>query len=167
MNRELLIAAAIVVMVPCLFLIPLGLPGTWIMLAVLGVGAFKGEVAWWVWGFLIVVAFLAEVAEFLIVKRTSARYGGSRRAFWGAIAGGTVGVILGLPVPFPLLGPLIAGLLGTFLGAAAVTYWETRRLGAARRVAWGALLGRGFAAAAKTAAGVVVLVVGAASLLLQ
>lgn len=154
-------------MIPCLFMIPLGLPGTWIMLGVLGLAAWAGEVAWWVWGGLIVVAFLAEVAEFLIVKRTSARYGGTRRAFWGAIAGGVVGMLIGLPIPFPLLGPLLAGLIGTFLGAAAVTYWETRHLDAARRVAWGALLGRGFAAAAKTAAGVIVLVVGATSLLLR
>ncbi|HUP00901.1 MAG TPA: DUF456 domain-containing protein [Gemmatimonadota bacterium] len=167
MTPELPIVVGIAVMVLSLFLIPLGAPGLWIMIAVLGFGAWKDEVAWWVWGFLVVVAGLAELAEFLIVERTSARYGGSRRAFWGAIAGGLLGVVIGLPVPVPLLGPLLAGLLGTFLGAALVTYWETRHLHAARRVAWGALVGRAFAAAAKTAAGVIILVVGSTSLLVR
>ena len=154
-------------MVLSLFLIPLGAPGTWIMILVLSIGAWKDEVAWWILSLLVIVAGLAELAEFLIVQRTSARYGGSRRAFWGAIGGGLLGILIGLPIPLPLLGPLLAGLLGTFAGAALVTYWETRRFHSARRVAWGALVGRAFAAAAKTAAGVIILVIGSASLLVR
>ncbi len=167
MVQPILAAGAIFVMVGCLFLIPLGFPGTWVMLGVLGIGAWLGEVAWWVWGVLIGVAGLAEVAEFLIVRRASQRFGASRKAFWGAILGGIVGVLIGLPLPLPLIGPLIGGLVGTFGGAAVVTWWETKHMKTAGRAAFGALIGRAFAAAAKTAVGFAVLIVGAASLLLR
>ena len=83
------------------------------------------------------------------------------------LAGGAVGVFLGVPFPVPIVGSLVGGLAGTFAGAALVTYRETRRVRSAGRVGWGTLIGRGFAAAAKTAAGVVVLVVGATSLILR
>ena len=160
-------ALLVLLMIPCLFLIPLGLPGTWIMLGLLGLAVWSGEVAWWLWLLLILVAGAAEVAEFFIVRHTNRAYGGSRRAFWGAIVGGTVGVFLGVPFPVPIVGSLVGGLVGTFAGAALVTFRETRRVRSAGRVGWGTLIGRGFAAAAKTAAGVVVLVVGATSLILR
>jgi uncharacterized protein YqgC (DUF456 family) len=167
MAQPILALGAIFVMVACLFLIPLGFPGTWVMLAVLGIGAWLGEVAWWVWGILIGLAGLAEVAEFLIVRRASQQFGASRKAFWGAILGGIVGVLIGLPIPLPLAGPLIGGLVGTFGGAAVVTWWETKHMKTAGRAAFGALVGRAFAAAAKTAVGFAVLIIGAASLLLR
>ena len=162
-----LLALALLVMVVALFLIPLGIPGLWIMIGVLTVATVTDEVSPWILLFLVAVAVLAEVAEWAIVARTSARWGGSRKAFWGAIAGGIVGILVGLPVPLPILGPLLGGLVGTFAGAALVTLWETRALRSAGRVATGAVLGRAFAAAAKTAAGVVILVVGAAALFLR
>jgi hypothetical protein len=137
------------------------------MIGVLTIGAVAGEVSPWILIFLVLVAAFAEIAEWAIVARTSARWGGSRKAFWGAIVGGIAGILVGLPIPLPVLGPLAAGLLGTFVGAAAVTLWETRALRSAGRVGCGAVLGRAFSAAAKTAAGVFILVVGAASLLLR
>jgi uncharacterized protein YqgC (DUF456 family) len=164
---EALLALAVVVMVVALLLIPLGLPGLWVMIGVLTLAVAGGEVSPWILLILIVVAVLAELAEWAIVARTSARWGGSRKAFWGAIGGGLIGILLGLPVPLPILGPLLAGLLGTFAGAAAVTLWETRAMRSAGRVGCGAVLGRAFAAAAKTAAGVVILVAGAAALILR
>lgn len=166
METQALAALLVLLMIPCLFLIPLGLPGTWIMLGLLGLAVWIGAVAWWLWLALITVAGAAEIAEFFILRHTSRAYGGSRRAFWGAILGGTVGVFVGLPFPVPVVGPLVAGLLGTLLGAGLVTYRETRRVRSAGRVAWGTLIGRALAAAAKTAAGVVVLVIGAAALIL-
>ena len=164
---EGLLALGVVIMVVALLLIPLGLPGLWVMIGVLTLAVAGNEVSPWILLILIVVAVLAELAEWAIVARTSARWGGSRKAFWGAIAGGLVGILLGLPVPLPILGPLLAGLLGTFAGAAAVTLWETRAMRSAGRVGCGAVLGRAFAAAAKTAAGVVILVAGAAALILR
>jgi uncharacterized protein YqgC (DUF456 family) len=164
---EGLLALAIVGMIVALIVIPLGMPGLWIMIGILAVATWANEVSPWILIFLVVVALLAELAEWAIVARTSARWGGSRKAFWGAIAGGLVGILVGLPIPLPILGPLVAGLLGTFAGAAAVTLWETRALRSAGRVGCGAVLGRAFAAATKTAAGVVILVTGAAALILR
>lgn len=157
----------ILIMIPALLIIPLGLPGLWIMVAVLAGGALAGKVGLAVLGLGVALATLAEIAEFLFVKRMSDRYGGSRGAFWGALVGGLVGVFVGVfvGVPIPVVGPVVAGILGSFLGAAAVTLWEERHLPSAARVGWGVVLGRIFAIAAKMAAGVVILVTGAWALL--
>jgi hypothetical protein len=155
---------AIGIMVIALFLTPLGLPGNWIMIAVLAAGAYYGYVHPLIIITCVLLAAVAEVIEFMLVKRLSLKYGGSRRAFWGAIAGGIVGALVGAPVP--VVGSIIAGFAGSFAGAALVTYRETRSTDAARRVGWGVLLGRAWAAAAKTAAGVAILVLGASAFLL-
>lgn len=155
---------AILIMVAALFATPLGAPGNWIMIAVLAAAVWLGRIGPAVLLAATLLAGLAELLEFLLVRRLSLRYGGSRRAFWGAIAGGIVGVLVGVPVPF--IGSVIAGFLGSFIGAALVTVAETRRLGSAGRVGWGVLLGRVWAAAVKTAAGIAIIVIGAAALLL-
>jgi uncharacterized protein len=154
----------IVIMVVALLLTPLGVPGLWIMVAVLAVGAWAGEVGVLVLALAVVLAAAAEVVEFLVIDRMNVRYGGSRLAFWGAIAGGIAGIIVGMPVP--VFGSVIAGFVGSFAGAALATLYETRHVEAAARVGWGTLLGRMWAAAAKVAAGTIILVLGAASLLL-
>ena len=74
------------------------------------------------------------------------------------------GVVVGIPVP--IIGSIIAGFVGSFAGAALVTWLEARDMGQAGRVGWGVLMGRMWAAAVKTAAGVVILVAGGAALLL-
>ena len=155
---------ALVAMVVCLFLIPLGLPGLWIMLGILTVGALGGAVGWGLLVSLVLVAGFAELLEFLAVQRMSARYGGTRKAFWGALAGGLIGAVMGAPVP--IIGSLVMGLVGTFAGAALVTWMDVKDLGPAARVGLGALLGRSIAAVVKTAAGIVILVAGGAALLM-
>jgi len=165
MVRVLLIAAALAFMAGALLLIPLGVPGLWIMIGVLAIAALLGEVSWALIAALVLLAAVAELLEFLVVKRFSRRYGGSNRAFWGAILGGFAGVFVGVPVP--ILGPVIAGVLGSFLGAAIVALWETRRPGHAARVGWGVVLGRACAAAVKTAAGVAILAAGITTLILR
>ncbi|MFW6078526.1 MAG: DUF456 family protein [Gemmatimonadota bacterium] len=156
---------AILLLTGGLVLIPFGAPGTWIMLAILAVAAFNGAVGWPTLALLAAVAAAAEVLEFLFVKRYSEKYGGSRLAFWGAIAGGVAGVVIGVPVP--VLGPLVAGVLGSFLGAAALTLVETREIDAAARAGWGVAIARILAVGAKTVAGVVILAVGVTALLVR
>jgi uncharacterized protein len=167
-NRETLISMlailGILVMLVALLLTPIGVPGLWIMVAVLGIGVWAGEVGLLILGVAVVLAAAAEVIEFFIVERMNVRYGGSRLAFWGAIVGGFAGVIIGMPVP--VVGSVIAGFIGSLLGAAAATLYETRHVESAARVGWGTLLGRMWAAAAKVAAGVIILVLGSAALLL-
>lgn len=157
-----LIALAIVLMIGALVLIPLGIPGLWIMLAVLAVATLLGEVPVWLLALLLAAGASAELLEYVMVQRMSARYGGSRRAFWGALAGGITGVLIGVPVP--VVGSLIGGVIGSFIGAAVMAYLETRRLRDAARVGWGAVLGLAASAAFKTALGIVILIVGTAAL---
>lgn len=146
-------------------LIPLGVPGLWVMLAFLGVGVLYGDIGLLTLVLLVGVGAVAELLEFLLVRRYSARYGGSGAAFWAAIAGGLVGVLVGLPVP--VVGSILAGLVGSFAGAAVVTLWESRDALIAARVGWGVVIARMLAAAVKSAAGIVILVVGSASLLMR
>ena len=155
----------LLIMLAGLFLIPFGLPGLWLMIGVVAFGTFTGKVAWWILALLIVLGIIAELLEFLAVKKMSDRHGGSRLAFVGAILGGLAGAIIGAPVP--IIGSLIAGVIGTFAGAALVTAWEQRGLNqAAMRVGMGAALGRAAAVAIKVAVAVVVLVVGMTALIL-
>ena len=148
-----------------LVLVPFGLPGTWVQVFVLALAAVYGRISLVVLAVAMVLAVAGEVAEFVFVKRLTARYGGSRKAFWGALAGGMAGIFFGLPIP--VVGSVVAGVVGSFAGAALVAWLETRNLPAAGRVGWGVLLGRVFAAAAKLGAGVVILVAGAADFLIR
>ena len=147
-----------------LFLTPVGLPGNWIMVAVLAAATLAGEAGVAVLVAALAIAFVGEVIEFVIVKRYNLRYGGSSRALWGALAGGLLGAIIGLPVP--IVGSIIAGILGSFLGAVLVTFAEAGTVSAATRVGWGVALGRMWSAAAKTAAGLTILVLGVGALVL-
>ena len=154
----------ITIMVLALLAIPLGLPGLWIMLGVVLFGAFfLHQIGLTVVIISVILALVAEFIEFAIVKKLTKQYGGSRKAFWGAIGGGLLGVIVGVPVP--IIGSVIAGMVGSFAGAAIVTLAETRQLGNAQRVGWGAVMGRALSAVTKTAAGLTILVITAAALL--
>lgn len=156
-------ALGVLVLLGSLVLVPLGLPGTWIMLLVLLLAAAVGELAWGAWAVLAALVVAAEVLEFLVLRWLGARYGGSRKAFWGAVAGGFVGIAVGMPVP--VVGPILAGFLGTFVGAAGVTLLEKRGMGEASRVGWGVILARTLSVAIKTGVGVALLVVGGWALL--
>jgi uncharacterized protein len=159
----MLAVLGILIMAVALFLTPLGVPGLWIMVAVLGVGTWLGAVGVAILVACVVLAAAAEVVEYMIIDRMNVRYGGSRLAFWGAIIGGAAGVLIGMPVP--VIGSIVAGFLGSFAGAAAATLYETRKVESAARVGWGTFMGRMWAAAAKVAAGMIIFVLGSAALL--
>ena len=159
----MLAVIGIIILVLGLISIPLGLPGLWIMIGVVGVGAIMGEIGLGVVIITVLLAVIAEVIEFFIVRKMTAQYGGSRKAFWGALAGGFAGVLVGAPVP--IIGSVIMGMIGSFVGAGLVTYAETKKLGSAQRVGWGAVMGRMISAVTKTAAGVAILVLTAAALI--
>lgn len=145
----------LVLLLGCLILVPLGLPGLPLMGVVTGVAALAGIVGWGTFFLAAGAALVAEGAEFLLVRRLGERFGGSRRAFWGAVLGGLAGLFVGVPVP--VVGPILTAFLGTFAGAAAVTLHETRSLRAAGRVGTGTVVGRALAAGMKVAAGVFIL----------
>jgi uncharacterized protein YqgC (DUF456 family) len=143
-----------------LALIPLGLPGLWlILLGILGYGWLTDFSTLSVGVMLLVVAlaFLGEIFESWIGFRYAQRYGGSRRAGWGALLGGLIGAIVG--VPLPIIGSVLGGFVGAFLGAAVFEFSSARKTGTAARAGWGAVLGRAAAAAGKMAVGLVMLVI--------
>lgn len=164
MTANPLAILGIILMALALLLVPVGLPGTWVMVAVLAVGAYFGVVGVPVFLGCIALALLAELAEYWVAQRVNVRYGGSSRAFWGAILGGFIGVVVGIPVP--IIGSIIAGVLGSFAGAFVVSYAETRGLVEAGLVGWGTVVARVLSAGFKTAIGLAILVLGAASLLI-
>jgi uncharacterized protein YqgC (DUF456 family) len=138
---ELLILAAVIVL--SLILIVLGLPGLWIMVATAVVYNMivPGDPIGWVSLIAVaVLALVAEILEFTMTGRYARKYGGSRRAGWGAILGGIVGAIVGFPVP--IVGPVIGAFVGSFVGALVAELTGGASAGDATRVAKGALIGR-------------------------
>lgn len=144
-----------------LLLVPLGLPGLWVMvLGIVGYGWLTDFHSVGVVTIAVAVglAFLGEIIEFWIGFRLTESYGGSRRAGWGALIGGIVGAAVGVPVP--VIGSVIGAFVGSFAGAALLEYSRAGSPDGAARAGWGAVLGRAAGAAAKIALGVVLAVVG-------
>jgi len=142
-----------------LALVALGLPGLWlIVVAVIAFGAITGFQGIGLATIVIVVALavVAEVIEAWLGFGLARRYGGSKRAGWGALIGGLVGAIVGVPVP--IVGSVIGAFLGAFAGAVIFEYSRSDA-GTAVRAGWGALVGRVAATAAKIGVGVVIAVV--------
>ena len=145
-----------------LVLVPLGLPGLWVMVAgVIGYGWLTDFRSVGVATITVVLglAFLGEIIEAWLGFRFARTFGGSRRSAWGALVGGIVGAGLGVPVP--IAGSVIGAFLGSFAGAALFEYSLSRAPETAVRAGWGAVVGRAAAAAAKIALGVVIAVLGA------
>lgn len=137
----LLVLALVVVL--SLILIVLGFPGLWIMVATAVTYNLivPGDPIGWVTLIAVgVLALVAELLEFSLTGRYARKYGGSRRAGWGAILGGIVGAMVGVPVP--IVGPVIGAFVGSFLGALIAELTGGSSAGDATRVAKGALIGR-------------------------
>lgn len=144
-----------------LVMIPLGLPGLWVMVG--GILAYG-----WLTDFrtvgvgmiaiVLALAFLGEIVENWIGFRYAKRYGGSTRSGWGALIGGLVGAVIGVPVA--VIGSVIGAFLGSFIGAAVFELTYSRHLGVATRAGWGAVVGRAAAAAVKIGIGMVIAVIG-------
>lgn len=144
-----------------LVLVPLGLPGLWLMvLGVIGYGWLTDFHSVGVVTICIVLglAVLGEIVEWWVGFWCAERYGGTRRAGWGALIGGIVGAVVGVPVP--VIGSVIGAFVGSFAGAVLFQLTREGSAGVALRAGWGAVLGRAAAAALKMALGVVIAVVG-------
>jgi uncharacterized protein YqgC (DUF456 family) len=140
-----------------LALIPFGLPGLWLMVgaALVYSVAYPQQLGVFTLIAITLLAVVAEVIEFVLAGRFARRYGGSRRAGWGAIIGSIAGAIVGVPVP--LVGSVIGAFAGAFAGALVAELTRGSEVRAATRVATGALLGRAAAVAIKVAIGVALL----------
>lgn len=151
---EVLILAAVLLL--GLLMIPFGMPGTLVMFA--AAICYKllvpqGGIGWFTVVVVGVLMVIAEGLEWTLASRFARKYGGSRRAGWGAVIGGMVGAFMGVPVP--IVGSIVGAFVGAFVGALVFEYTGGSGGGVATRVAWGALLGRVTGAAVKIAIGFV------------
>src|SRR6266567_6899871 len=160
MNHTVAVVLLGVCSVAGLALVALGLPGLWLICAVvLGFGLLTGfhSIGFVTIGIMVALALLGELLELWLGFGLARRYGGSPRAGWGALLGGLVGAVVGVPVP--VVGSVIGGFVGSFAGAALLEYSRSTAATAVR-AGWGAVLGRAAAAAVKIALGIVIAVVG-------
>ena len=144
-----------------LAMIPLGLPGLWVMVGGILVYGWVTDFRSVTVTMIVIVlglAFLGELVENWIGFRYAKRYGGSTRSGWGALVGGLVGAAIGVPVA--IIGSVIGAFLGSFIGAAVFEYTSSRHAGLATLAGWGAVLGRAAGAAIKIALGLVIAVIG-------
>lgn len=160
MSHLLPVLALALLFLASLALVALGLPGLWLMVAaVVGYGWLTGfrSIGLVTIAIVVALALLGELFELWLGYGLARRYGGSKRAGWGALIGGLVGAVIGVPVP--LVGSVIGALLGSFAGAMLFEYSSTWTARPAVRAGWGALLGRVAATTAKIAVGIVMAVV--------
>ena len=150
------IALLVIVLFLALCIIPLGLPGTWVMIAAAVAYSLlvPSSIGWVSLVAIALLALVAEVLEFTLGASYTKKYGGSSRASWGAIVGGLIGAFVGVPVP--IVGPVIGGFMGAFAGALAAEFSRGTSAEASATVAKGAVIGRGVAAAMKVAVGLVI-----------
>jgi uncharacterized protein len=145
----------------CLAVVPLGLPGLWLMIA----AAIAMRLAGWLsfgWPLVatcIAIGVAAEVVE-AAAGATGAKMGGaSRRGMVGAFVGGIAGAIFltGL-VPIPIVGTIAGGIVGSFAGAwiGEASDERKRRPDEKLRAALGAAAGKLAGTFGKVVAGVVV-----------
>ncbi|MBI4503744.1 MAG: DUF456 domain-containing protein [Gemmatimonadetes bacterium] len=162
----LAIAALVLSDLAGLLLVPLGLPGLWVM--VVGFLIYAAATEFRTAGLasiaiVVGLAFAGEIVESWLGFRFAKRYGGSSRSGWGALIGGLIGAGMGIPIP--VIGSIIGAFVGAFAGAVLFEYTASRRLEVAIGAGWGAVLGRAAAAAIKIALGLVIALVGIVAVL--
>lgn len=150
---ELILLSAVIVL--SMILIVFGLPGLWVMIAsavcyrILVPGQ---PISWFTIVAITILAVCAEVFEYTLTGKYARKYGGSRRAGWGAIIGGFIGMMVGIPVP--IIGSVVGAFAGSFIGAfIAELSGGTSSAAGATKVATGALVGRVVATALKVGIG--------------
>lgn len=118
--------AAIVLVVNAVWLLIAlaGIPGNWLMIGT--VAAFdwwrdERVVHWPTWIAVLAIAVTGEVIELVAGAIGARKFGGSKWASLGALAGGLVGALCGtFMIPVPLFGTIIGAVVGAFSGATGV-----------------------------------------------
>ena len=131
------------VMVASVLIIPLGIPGTFIIVANALLYAWLtgfAELTWGLLGWLLLIALAVEGLEFALGVAAAGKFGGSRLAMAGAVLGGFFGAIWATPM-VPVVGTLLGAFAGAFVGASAFEYFKSRDLDKSLRVGFGAFLG--------------------------
>jgi hypothetical protein len=118
----------------------------------------SNTIGWTAIGIGLVLAVIAELVELTLATRYARKYGGSKRAGWGALIGGFIGAFVGVPIP--VIGSVIGAFAGSFVGALIAEFTRAQSdATVAARVATGALVGRVVATAMKVGVAFVIGVV--------
>ncbi|MFO1518452.1 MAG: DUF456 domain-containing protein [bacterium] len=134
-------------------LVPLGFPGTWVIAGTALLYSFffdfnpSGSDVWVVL-FLLFLAVLGEVLEYLVSVLGGKQLDVSTGAIVASIVGGLIGAFVGVPVF--LIGSLLGLFLGVFLGALAYELIVTKNLLSALRSAIAVFFSRLVASFVKT-----------------
>lgn len=137
--------------------IPLGLPGTFVILAAAFLYALVtgfAKITWGTLAILLVAALLAEAVEAVAGVIGARRYGSGTLGVVLSVVGGIAGAVIGAPILFGL-GSIPGALLGAFGGAVLAEFLGGRSSSEALRAGWGTFLGRLAGTAVKAAVGVV------------
>jgi hypothetical protein len=144
MNSEVANIFYLVVLGMAWLAIPLGVPGTLIMLAasllygwLTGFRVLDARDLWWIAG----IALPVELADQLLGIWAARRYGATFLGVVGSLAGGIVGSLLFSPV-LPIVGTVLGAFAGAFAGAYLVEWAVQRDARRALRAAWGGFVGR-------------------------
>ncbi|MFH1941052.1 MAG: DUF456 domain-containing protein, partial [bacterium] len=100
-------------------LIPFGMAGTFLIVAdafVYGLVSGFEEITLPFLGLLLAIAVAVEFMEELLSAAMAKKFGGSKWAMVGAVAGGFIGAVVGT-LAAPVLGTLLGGFFGAFCGA--------------------------------------------------
>lgn len=161
------LAALILLALLCLLglvITPLGLPGTFVILAaalLYNLIHWAMAISLWVLLLLSCLAVLGEILEYGLSVRMASRRGASNAAIAGALIGGLVGAIVGIPVP--VIGSIIGLFLGVFIGAFLLELIFKKDAHRAFRAAVGAFYGRAGAILVKTMIGLAMTILIAAA----
>jgi hypothetical protein len=149
------VAVVVVVCLVSVVMAALRLPGTWLIVATAGVFGWAtgwNSISGGTIILLTIAAVVAELAELLASAVTVRHAGASRRASWGSLIGGFLGMIfLSFLVPIPLLGTIVGALLGCIAGAVIAEMSTGRALDQGTKVGMFSALGFALGSAAKTA----------------
>ncbi len=146
-----------IVMLIGLVLIPIGLPGSWLILAaalIFGVATGFEDISGNVMLLLLGLAVLGEVVEFLLGVFVAKHYGASKFGLWGAFFGGIAGGIAGTGV-LPIAGSVVGAMFGAFAGAFIMECLGELRSEQRMRAGFGALIGRVIATTMKLGIGLI------------
>lgn len=149
-----------IVLFGALLVIPLGVPGTFIIAGTVLLEAILTDFAvvhsnLLIWLFAIAVAL--EGVEYLVTGISAQRYGASKIGIVGAILGALIGAIVGSAL-IPIIGTLIGTLAGAYIGAVGVEMFRTSSVEKALRAGYGAFLGNAGGKIAKMVGGVFMIV---------
>lgn len=138
----------------CIFLIFIGLPGTWMLIGLALIVEFTDQFyrtepeyttfSWWILGISLALAALGEFLEFVAGLLGAKKAGSSKYGMFGAFFGGILGAVMGMAIPLPIIGPLLGAVIGTFVGAVVgeLTHPDQPELADTIKPATGATIGK-------------------------